>query len=58
MTDDQQDDEINVREILEKYSRHYKWFLLGVIIALAMAFVYLRYATYQYEVSTTILIER
>ena len=53
---DQQDDEINIREVLEKYSYHWKWFLLGVMIALAAAFVYLRYATYQYEVSTTILI--
>ncbi len=54
---DQQDDDFNIREALEKYSRHYKWFLLGVMIALAAAFVYLRYATYQYEVSSTILID-
>ena len=53
---DQQEDEINIREALEKYSYHWKWFLLGVMIALAAAFVYLRYATYKYEVSTTILI--
>ncbi|MEL4457185.1 GumC family protein [Lutimonas vermicola] len=53
---DQQADEINIREGLEKYGYYWKWFLLGVIIALATAFVYLRYATYQYEVSSTILI--
>lgn len=53
---DQQEDEINFREVLEKYSYHWKWFLLGVMITLAAAFVYLRYATYQYEVSSTILI--
>ena len=52
----QQDDEINIREALEKYSYHWKWFVLGVMIALALAYVKLRYATYQYEVSTTILI--
>ena len=54
---DQQDDEINIREALEKYSYHWKWFLLGIMIAMVSAFVYLRYATYQYEVSSTILID-
>ncbi len=53
---DEQDDEINILETLEKYTYHYKWFLLGVMIALVAAFVYLRYTTYQYEVSTIILI--
>ena len=54
---EQQDDEINIREIFEKYSYHWKWFLLGVLIALVAASIYLRYATYQYEVSSTILID-
>jgi capsular exopolysaccharide synthesis family protein len=54
---EQQDDEINLREAFEKYSYHWKWFVLGVFIALAAAFIYLRYATYQYEVSSTILID-
>ena len=42
---EQQDDEINLREAFEKYSYHWKWFVLGVFLALAVAFVYLRYAT-------------
>ena len=54
---EQQDDEINIRETFEKYSYHWKWFILGVLIALVAAFVYLRFATYQYEVSSTILID-
>ncbi len=54
---DQEDDEINIREVLEKYGRHYKWFLLGVMIALSLAYVHLRYSTYHYEVSSTILID-
>ena len=54
---EQQDDEINLREAFEKYSYHWKWFVLGVFIALTAAFIYLRYATYQYEVSSTILID-
>ncbi len=54
---EQQDDEINIRETFEKYSYHWKWFLLGVLIALTASFIYLSYATYQYEVSSTILID-
>jgi len=54
---EQQDDEINIREALEKYGYQWKWFLLSVVIALTAAFFYLRYATYQYEVSATILID-
>jgi len=54
---EQQDDEINIREAFEKYSYHWRWFLLGVVIALTAALIYLRYAAYQYEVSSTILID-
>ena len=49
-------DKINLREVIEKYYYHWKWLLFGVLISLASAFLYLKYATYQYEVSATILI--
>lgn len=52
-----QDDEINIREVFEKYSFHWKWFVVGTIFALIVAFIYLRYASYQYEVTATILID-
>tara|TARA_R110002050_G_scaffold289710_1_gene442576 strand:+ start:31610 stop:33970 length:2361 start_codon:yes stop_codon:yes gene_type:complete len=53
------DDEkpINYRELFEKYTYHWKWFVLGIVVALAAAFVYLRYTPQQYSVTTTILIE-
>ena len=51
------EDVINIREEFEKYRFHWKWFLLGFIIALVTAFIYLRYASYQYEVSSIILID-
>ena len=50
-------DPINLREEIEKYAYHWKWFVLGVVIALTSAFLYLRYTANQYEVSTTILID-
>jgi len=52
-----ENDTINIREELEKYMFHWKWFLLGIGIALLGAFLYLRYTPNQYEAATTILIE-
>jgi len=50
-------DTINIREELEKYLIHWKWFALGAIIALVLAFLYLRYATPQYSASSSIMIK-
>ncbi|AUS05825.1 GumC family protein [Pseudotamlana carrageenivorans] len=47
----------NIRQELEKYLFHWKWFSLGIILALIGAFIYLRYTPNVYETSTTILIE-
>ncbi|WP_218599650.1 polysaccharide biosynthesis tyrosine autokinase [Polaribacter sp. NJDZ03] len=48
---------LNIREELEKYLFHWKWFVLGGIISIIVAFVYLRYSTPQYTASTSILIK-
>jgi len=51
------DESINLREEIEKYIFHWKWFVLGVVFALVGAYLYLRYTPNQYEVATTILID-
>ncbi|MFO7673950.1 MAG: Wzz/FepE/Etk N-terminal domain-containing protein, partial [Lutibacter sp.] len=51
------DESFNLREQLENYLFHWKWFVLGVAVALISAFFYLRYAQNQYTVSTTILVD-
>ncbi|WP_166385438.1 GumC family protein [Polaribacter sp. 11A2H] len=48
---------LNIREELEKYLFHWKWFVFGGIISLIVAFLYLRYSTPQYTASTSILIK-
>ena len=48
---------LNIREELEKYLFHWKWFVLGGIISLIIAFMYLRYSTAQYSASTSIMIK-
>ena len=52
---DDSDDEINLRELFEKYSCHWKWFLFGLLLALALAFTYLRYTHKKYQVSTVFI---
>ena len=53
----QDNDTINIRAELEKYLFHWKWFALGILLALIGAFLFLRYATPKYSASTTILIK-
>ncbi len=48
---------LNIRTELEKYLIHWKWFVLGAILAVAGALAFLRYSTPHYSVSSTILIK-
>ncbi|WP_435415583.1 GumC family protein [Polaribacter aestuariivivens] len=48
---------LNIREDIEKYIYHWRWFALGIIIALTAAFLYLRYTPSQYSAVTTIMIK-
>ncbi|KAB1067847.1 polysaccharide biosynthesis tyrosine autokinase [Tamlana haliotis] len=52
-----EDDTTNLRQEIEKYTLHWKWFILSVLLAGLAAFLYLRYTPNVYEVATTILIE-
>ena len=57
MTEEYQEEDIQLRAILEKYLIHWQWFGLGVLLCLVAAFLYLRYSTPQYQASTTILVK-
>ncbi|MFV0392005.1 MAG: GumC family protein [Paludibacteraceae bacterium] len=50
------DDIINLRELLAKYFRRWYWFVLTVIVALGVAFVYIRSLNVKYQVQTVILL--
>ncbi|GHA46149.1 tyrosine protein kinase [Salinimicrobium marinum] len=52
-----QEEEINLREELSKYLRHWPWFVAGVIICLFGAFMYLRYTTPIYNTKATVIIK-
>ncbi len=46
----------DLKESLTTYTRHWKWFVLSAIIALSLAYVYIRYATPEYAAKATIQI--
>ncbi|WKL50296.1 polysaccharide biosynthesis tyrosine autokinase [Flavobacterium pectinovorum] len=54
---DNEIEEVNLREQLDKYIIHWRWFLLSVVICLIAAFLYLRYSTPIYEATTAILVK-
>lgn len=49
--------DFSIREQVEKYLAHWKWFLFTIVIALSCAFIYLRYATPLYRANATILVK-
>ncbi|WP_257658723.1 GumC family protein [Parapedobacter lycopersici] len=50
-------EQIDIRALLTNYLRHWYWFVISVLTCLFLAFLYLNYATPQYEVSSTLLIK-
>ncbi len=46
----------DLKEILATYTVHIKWFILSVVVALIIAFLYIRYATPKFAVQTQIQI--
>lgn len=51
------EDGIDVKNILFKFLRNWYWFVLCLVLTLGAAFVFLRYATPVYRVSSTMLVE-
>ena len=47
---------IDLKELIKTYSKHWKWFVLSIIIVLTIAFIYLRYATPLYAAQAQIQI--
>ncbi|AYN68432.1 polysaccharide biosynthesis tyrosine autokinase [Euzebyella marina] len=47
---------INLNELIGKYTIKWKWFLLSVLITIILGYLYIRYSTPQYAVQTQIQI--
>lgn len=53
----QETDELSLRELIEQYTQYWYFFVLGVLIALVIAFLYLRYTPQLYQSKATIIIK-
>ncbi|WP_279181662.1 GumC family protein [Bacteroides acidifaciens] len=53
----QSEEQINIQEILFRYLIHWPWFVVSVIVCVAVAWGYLRLTTPIYNVSATVLIK-
>lgn len=52
----EEEENINLRQVLEQYLYYWKWFVLGLIVAIIGALFYLKYTQKQYQVSAKILL--
>ncbi|OIP47576.1 MAG: chain length determinant protein [Flavobacteriaceae bacterium CG2_30_31_66] len=50
-------DTINIKEYFQRYSIYWRWFLVGMLLSLILAFVYLRYTQPLYNASAYIMIK-
>jgi tyrosine-protein kinase Etk/Wzc len=57
MSNDNQEQDFQIRAVVDQYLSYWKWFVLGVCITLSGAYLYLRYTIPQYRASTTILMK-
>ena len=57
MQGEEKEDMISVMEIVTLFIKHWKWIFFGLIIALAVAFVYLRYTTPVYRVASSVVLK-
>jgi len=49
--------DFDLKAFFDKYLVHWKWFVLGIIVCLVSAFLYIRYIIPEYEASTKILVK-
>ncbi|PCJ95898.1 MAG: tyrosine protein kinase [Flavobacteriaceae bacterium] len=50
------DSTIDLKELLNTYTKHWKWFVLSVVVALSLAYVFIRYSTPEYAAQAKIQI--
>lgn len=53
----QSEQEIHINEIIRPYARKWPWFIIGALLALVLAYFYLKTTTPVYKVQSTVLIK-
>lgn len=54
---DEEENEISIVELFWKYVRYWKWILLGVLVSIFVAGVYLYYSTPVYRITSSIILK-
>ena len=52
-----EEEEINLKQLVEQYAYYWKWFVLSLVVCVAIALVYLRYAEKIYSVNAKVLLQ-
>lgn len=50
-------EDVNIKDIIKPYSRKWFWFVLSVLAALILAFIYIQTSTPVYKIDSTVLIK-
>lgn len=51
------ENEFPLKSFLEKYLIHWQWFVIGAVVSLILAFLFLQYTVPQYQAITTIVVK-
>ncbi len=54
---DHQEEKLNLREIIKPYIHRWYWFIIGIIVAIIVAWFFLRYSVPVYNTEATLLIK-
>src|SRR5947209_12112816 len=54
---DQKEYDVNLLETLLTYLRHWKWFILSIVLSLLLGYAYIRLGTPEYKIETDLLIK-
>lgn len=57
ISEENQDEDFNLRDTLEQYLKHWQWFVLAICFSITIAYIYLRYSKPQYQAGMTILVK-
>jgi len=57
MQDEALDESLNIREIIKPYIHRWYWFIIGAIVAIIVAWFFLRYSIPVYSTESTLLIK-
>ncbi|MBZ0327472.1 MAG: polysaccharide biosynthesis tyrosine autokinase [Altibacter sp.] len=56
-TKNTESNDTSLRELVERYTRYWFWFVLGIVVAMVLSYLYLRYTTPSYQTNATVIVK-